>query len=182
MSWLLQSCGCHLALPSEDTRGKCCHLAVDTAIHSEEGLPGGQILPIPTPAKWVKFHCLNQKGNCGLVDSSWHQETNWQDVASRGGWHLGPCLGSRQWVVHPLATGEAGLIGEMRAVWFLFFSFFFLWPHLQHMEVPRLMVELELQLPAYITATAIPDPSCIFDLYHNLQQHQMLNPLSEARD
>ena len=27
--------------------------------------------------------------------------------------------------------------------------FFFLGPHLQHMEVPRLRIELELQLPAY---------------------------------
>ena len=32
---------------------------------------------------------------------------------------------------------------------------FFLW----HMEVPRLRVELELQLPAYTTATATQDPS-----------------------
>ena len=31
---------------------------------------------------------------------------------------------------------------------------FFLGPHLQHMEVPRLGVKLELQLPAYTTATA----------------------------
>ena len=28
----------------------------------------------------------------------------------------------------------------------------------QHMEVPRLKVELELQLLAYTTATATPDP------------------------
>ena len=32
--------------------------------------------------------------------------------------------------------------------------FFFLWPHLQHMEVPRLGVDSKLQLPAYTTATA----------------------------
>ena len=42
--------------------------------------------------------------------------------------------------------------------------FFFLGPHPQHMEVPRVGVELELYLPAYITA------------------HRILNPLSEARD
>ena len=29
------------------------------------------------------------------------------------------------------------------------FFFFFLWPHLRHIEVPRLGVKLELQLPAY---------------------------------
>ena len=32
------------------------------------------------------------------------------------------------------------------------------------MEVPRLGTELELQLPAYTTATATPDPSHVCDL------------------
>ena len=50
----------------------------------------------------------------------------------------------------------------------------FLW----HMEVPRLGVESELQLPAYPTATAMPDPSRIYDL----QLCWVVNPLSEARD
>ena len=58
------------------------------------------------------------------------------------------------------------------------FSFlsFFLGPHLWHMEVPRLGVQLELQLPVYTIATATPDPSCICDLYHSLLQHWILNP------
>ena len=43
-------------------------------------------------------------------------------------------------------------------------------------------VKLELQLPAYTTATATWDPSCIFDLRCSSQQRQILNPLSEARD
>ena len=34
----------------------------------------------------------------------------------------------------------------------------------------------------YTTATTIPDPSRICDLCHSLQQHWILNPLSEARD
>ena len=43
-----------------------------------------------------------------------------------------------------------------------FFNFFFfLGPHLQHMEVPRLGAELELQLPAYTTAIATWDPNHI---------------------
>ena len=50
------------------------------------------------------------------------------------------------------------------------------------MEVPRLRVELELQLPAYTTATATPDPSRVCELHHSSQQRQILNPLSEARD
>ena len=38
------------------------------------------------------------------------------------------------------------------------YFFFFLGPHLWHMEVSRLEVECELQLWAYTTATATPDP------------------------
>ena len=62
------------------------------------------------------------------------------------------------------------------------FYFFLLPPQLQHMEVPGLGVESELQLQAYITATAKPDPSCIFNLCLSLQQCRILNPVSEARD
>jgi len=58
----------------------------------------------------------------------------------------------------------------------------FLGPHLWRMEVPRLEVELELQLPVYPTATAMPDLSCILDLHPRSRQHWILNPLSEARD
>ena len=54
--------------------------------------------------------------------------------------------------------------------------------HPQHMEVPRLGVESELQLPAYPTATATRDLNGIFDLYHSSQQHQIPNPLSKAKD
>ena len=50
------------------------------------------------------------------------------------------------------------------------------------MEVPRLGVKEELQLPVYTTATATPDQSYVCDLHHSLWQHQILNPLSEARD
>ena len=62
----------------------------------------------------------------------------------------------------------------------LIFSFYR--RYLQHMEVPRLGIEFKLQLLAYTTATAMPDPSCICDLHCSLQQHQILNPLSKARD
>ena len=71
-------------------------------------------------------------------------------------------------------------------VFFFFFFFFFffycLGPHPGHMEVPRLGFLLELQLPAYARATAMPDLNCILDLHHSSQQCQILNPLSEARD
>ena len=50
------------------------------------------------------------------------------------------------------------------------------------MEVLRLGVKLELQPPATATVTAMPDPSHICDLHHNLQQYWILNPLSRTRD
>ena len=50
---------------------------------------------------------------------------------------------------------------------FCFFVFFFAFsgPHPWHMQVPRLGVESELQLQAYTTAMAMPDPSHIYDLH-----------------
>ena len=39
-----------------------------------------------------------------------------------------------------------------------------------------------LQLPAYTTATATPDLSCICNLHHSSQQRRILNSLREARD
>ena len=62
------------------------------------------------------------------------------------------------------------------------FLFFFLVPHLPHMEVPRPGVKLQLQLPAYAKAMAMPDPSRICDLCLSLWLCQILSPLSEARD
>ena len=50
------------------------------------------------------------------------------------------------------------------------------------MEVPRLGVEVELQLLACTTAIATLDLSLICDLHRNLGQWQVLNPLSKARD
>ena len=50
------------------------------------------------------------------------------------------------------------------------------------MEIPRLGVESELQLPAYATAMATQDLSLIFNLRHSSWQRQILNPLSKARD
>ena len=61
------------------------------------------------------------------------------------------------------------------------FAFWF-WFLVLHMEVPRLGINLELQLLAYTTATETRDSSCIFDLHHSSSQHGILNPLSKARD
>ena len=60
----------------------------------------------------------------------------------------------------------------------IFLSFVFLGPHLQHMEVPRLGVESELQLPAYARATATPDLSHVCIQHHSSWQRWILNPLN----
>ena len=67
-------------------------------------------------------------------------------------------------------------------IFFYFLFFVFLGLYLQHMEVPRLGVKLELQPPAYTTATAMPNLSQFCDLHHSSRQRQILNPLSKARD
>ena len=56
----------------------------------------------------------------------------------------------------------------------LFVCVCFLGLHPRHREVPRLGV--------YATVPAMPDLSCVWDLYHSSWQHWILNPLSEARD
>ena len=50
------------------------------------------------------------------------------------------------------------------------------------MEVPRLGTEVELQLPVYRIATAVPDLSFVCDLHSSSEQCQILNPLSGAGD
>ena len=62
----------------------------------------------------------------------------------------------------------------------LLFFFFFLQPHLQHMDIPRPGFKLELQLPAI--DIVIQDPSCTCKLHHSLRQCQKLNPLIKAKD
>ena len=65
---------------------------------------------------------------------------------------------------------------------YLFIYYISSGPHPQHMEVPRLGVQSELQLLAYITVTAMPEPSCVCDLHHGSRQSRILNPLSKTRD
>ena len=65
---------------------------------------------------------------------------------------------------------------------FFFVFLRFLGPLLQHIEVPRLGVQSEVQPPAYTRATATRDPSRVCNLHHSSQQHWILNPLREARD
>ena len=72
-------------------------------------------------------------------------------------------------------TTTCCLLMEKHLSFFFFFAFFFfLRPHLRHMEVLRLEVESKLQQSAYIPATAMLDLSCVFNLPHSSQQHQIL--------
>ena len=63
----------------------------------------------------------------------------------------------------------------------LFFKFIFLRPHTAYGS-SQARGESELQLPAYITATATSDLSSVCDLYHSSLQRWILNPLSGASD
>ena len=65
-------------------------------------------------------------------------------------------------------------------IWQLLFCF--LGPHPKHMEVPRLGVQSELQLPATPQPQQCSDPSRVCDLHYSSGQRRVLNPPSEARD
>ena len=60
--------------------------------------------------------------------------------------------------------------GGSPCIVFFFFFLFFLGPHLQHMEIPRLGVELELQLLACATATVMAGSEPCLDLHHSSSQ------------
>ena len=81
------------------------------------------------------------------------------------------------WILVEFVTSELG--GELpRIILFSFMVFLllfvclfvFLGLHLWHIEVPRLGVQLELQLLAYTRATAMQDPSRDSDLHHSQWQ------------
>ena len=89
-----------------------------------------------------------------------------------------PCMYNKRsqkevcWTARLCMDSTRPLARKLRDSTFFFFFFFFfpfLWPYLQHREVPRLGVELETQ-----------NTGC--DLYHSSQQGWVLSPLKEARD
>ena len=79
----------------------------------------------------------------------------------------------------PFPSGLGGEDALSKRFFFFFFSFLLF---TAAPEVPRLGVRSELQPPAYITATAMQDPSHIFDVHHSSWQRWIPNPRSEARD
>ena len=110
--------------------------------------------------------CSLHSGSCGNARSLTH--------CARLG--IEPASQCSQDTANPTALQQ-----ELRCSLSLFFSFF-LGPHPRHMEVPRLGVESDLQLPVYTTATAMQDPSHICNLHHSSWQRWILNPLSTTRD
>ena len=69
------------------------------------------------------------------------------------------------------------LCNQRSCPFFHFFFFFFSHLHLRHMEVLRLGVISELQLPSYTTATATPDPSTSVTHATAYGNTWILNPL-----
>ena len=67
-------------------------------------------------------------------------------------------------------------------IYLFIYLFLLLRAESRHMDVPRLGVESELQLPACTTATAMPDPSRTCNLHHSSQQHRITDLLSKARN
>ena len=116
---------------------------------------------------------------------------------ARGGTRLGRGSGGRQ-ELSPTGLMSYPLVGSSgeneAGIWpapifpgydfFFLFFFFFLGLLLWHIEVPRLGVKSELQLPATATATATatPDPNHACNLHHSSQQHWILNPLCKVRN
>ena len=92
------------------------------------------------------------------------------------------------WERSPLHVGDGSTVSVPMMAFFpflfiylflnliLLFCFLGLYP--RHIEVPRLGVESELQLPPYTTAAAVQDPN----LHPSSWQRRILNSLSEARD
>ena len=184
-SWPLNSTGVM------GTNSLCCWKSV----HNIAGPPATWLFHYP------RFH-PHSTTNCGWCSVSY---SYWKKSACK--WtcavHTHVVRGSTILVVHHQGIGSLILLPRQTeasfrvaiSFWlvknyisivliffFFFFAFCFLGPHPQHMEVPRLGVKSELQLPAYTSATAMQDLSQVCDLHYGSWQHQILNPQSKARD
>lgn len=87
---------------------------------------------------------------------------------NRGGMN---CI--KKWTIYSIHLLQLHITSAGKTILYVsFFFFFFLVgaAHLWHMEVPKLGIESQLRLPAYVTATEKQGPSHICDLYHNSQQ------------
>ena len=74
------------------------------------------------------------------------------------------------------------MMKEGEFFWFVCFLFFHYRAALTAYGSSQARVKSKLQLSACATPTAVWDPSHICDLHHSSWQHQIPDPLSEARD
>ena len=118
-------------------------------------------IPLPQPAN----------GGASLVTHL----SSWQKICVVFGFTF-PAANGFDWTA--LTPVPSWWSRDLRAYFFFAFS----GPYPQHMEVPRLGFQSELQLPAYTTAIATQDPSHICNLHHSSQQCWILNPLSKFRN
>ena len=88
----------------------------------------------------------------------------------------------KPWWNLPAVEGEGKINDKFNQEGNLFCLFVLPFRATTYMEVPRLGVQLELQLLAFATAIATPDLSRVCNIHHNSRQCQILNPLREARD
>ena len=99
-------------------------------------------------------------------------EPKWNYATWNGTWTHGLGLESGQnpdWDMNPLFL-------------FVLFCFFFLRPHLWHIEVPWARSWIRAVAEACTTVIEMQDLSLICDLHSSLWQCWMLNSLSKARD
>ena len=85
------------------------------------------------------------------------------------------------WIMEARAPFFAPLL-EWFSCFIMKYVFCFLELHLWHVEIPRLGVELELQLPAYATATATQDLSRVCELRHSSRNARSLTHWVRPRD
>ena len=84
-------------------------------------------------------------------------------------------------IMELIIDNHTDLKSTARYILDIFCLFVFLELYTWNMEVPKLGFQLELQLLAYTTATAMPwDLSCVCDLHHSSQW--IFNPLNKVGD
>ena len=123
--------------------------------------------------KIIKWKRWSTAGEQTLKRWTWRGKglTRLQDRMGAAPWGHLPCSGVWIW---SWGTGQPSVYLGQRKAWLFYFMFVFLGLHPGHMEVPWLGAESELQLPAYTTAIATPDPSLVCDLHCSSQQCQIL--------
>ena len=141
---------------------------------------------------WSLFPPISGSSLCGCSAFSSFPSPWWLQSVNHSSFLLSlPCeynfkctemLKDQYKTIHGLCTQMDQLFTFCSLCFSLFLIYLFLGAHLGHMDVPKLGVRWELQLPAYTTATATRDPSCICNLHHNSWQCWILNPQSKARD